>query len=224
MLHAMRTAYTAAPSSRSSLSLGITLAATLLLGGCTAPLMLGTALFGGAAWVMSDKRTPGLQLEDQTIEIKAYNRAIELIGDKGHVVVTSFNRQVLLTGEVFNESDKRAVEQAARRVENVASVTNEMVVTWPSSSSERSNDLVLATKVRATLIDASHLPSQAFKVVVERGVVYLMGRVKAAEANKATELTRNIAGVRKVVRLLDIVTPDPADPALLPPRPTTSNF
>jgi osmotically-inducible protein OsmY len=223
MLHAMRTAYTAAPSSRSSLTLGLTLAATLLLGGCTAPLMLGTALFGGAAWVMSDKRTPGLQLEDQTIEIKAYNRAVELIGDKGHVVVTSFNRQVLLTGEVFNESDKRAVEQAARRVENVASVTNEMVVTWPSSSSERSNDLMLATKVRATLIDASNLPSQAFKVVVERGVVYLMGRVKAAEANKATELTRNIAGVRKVVRLLDLVAPDPADPALLPPRPT-SNF
>ncbi len=208
-------------SARSSLTLSLTLAAaTLLLGGCTAPLMLGTALFGGTAWVMSDKRTPGVQLEDQTIEIKAYNRAIELIGDKGHVVVTSFNRQVLLTGEVFNESDKRAVEQAARRVDNVASVNNELVVTWPSSSSERSNDLMLATKVRATLIDASNLPSQAFKVVVERGVVYLMGRVKAAEANKATELTRNIAGVRKVVRLLDIVAPDPADPALLPPRPT----
>ncbi|MEX8498298.1 BON domain-containing protein [Leptothrix ochracea] len=205
---------------RSSLILGITLAASFVLGGCTAPLMLGTALFGGTAWIMSDKRTPGVQLEDHTIEIKAYNRAIELIGDKGHVVVTSFNRQVLLTGEVFNESDKRAVEQAARRVDNVASVNNELVVTWPSSSSERSNDMMLATKVRATLIDASNVPSQAFKVVVERGVVYLMGRVKAAEANKATELTRNIAGVRKVVRLLDIVAPDPADPALLPPRPT----
>jgi osmotically-inducible protein OsmY len=188
--------------------LGLTIAS--LLAGCTTPVMVGTVLFGGTAWVMSDRRTAGVMLEDEGIEMRARNRTIDVIGNQGHVVVNSYNRQVLLTGEVFNESDRRAVEQAVRKVDNVASISNELVITWPSSMSERTNDLGLQAKVKATLLNDGAVPSTAFKVVVERGVVYLMARVTAAEADRATELTRNIAGVKRVVRLIEIVPGDPA--------------
>lgn len=196
--------------SRSALRplIGLTLAG--LLAGCTTPVMVGTVLFGGTAWVMSDRRTAGVILEDEGIEMRARNRAIDVIGNQGHVVVNSYNRQVLLTGEVFNESDRRAVEQAIRKVENVASLSNELVVTWPSSMSERANDMGLQAKVKATLLNDGGVPSTAFKVVVERGVVYLMARVTAAEADRATELTRNIAGIKRVVRLIEVVSSDPA--------------
>lgn len=190
--------------------IGLTLAG--LLAGCTTPVMVGTVLFGGTAWVMSDRRTAGVILEDEGIEMRARNRAIDVIGNQGHVVVNSYNRQVLLTGEVFNESDRRAVEQAIRKVENVASLSNELVVTWPSSMSERANDMGLQAKVKATLLNDGGVPSTAFKVVVERGVVYLMARVTAAEADRATELTRNIAGIKRVVRLIEVVSSDPAGP------------
>lgn len=198
--------------SRSALRplIGLTLAG--LLAGCTTPVMVGTVLFGGTAWVMSDRRTAGVILEDEGIEMRARNRAIDVIGNQGHVVVNSYNRQVLLTGEVFNESDRRAVEQAIRKVENVASLSNELVVTWPSSMSERANDMGLQAKVKATLLNDGGVPSTAFKVVVERGVVYLMARVTAAEADRATELTRNIAGVKRVVRLIEVESSDPAGP------------
>ena len=188
--------------------IGLTLAG--LLAGCTTPVMVGTVLFGGTAWVMSDRRTAGVILEDEGIEMRARNRAIDVIGNQGHVVVNSYNRQVLLTGEVCNESGRRAVEQAIRKVENVAGLSNELVVTWPSSMSERANDMGLQAKVKATLLNDGGVPSTAFKVVVERGVVYLMARVTAAEADRATELTRNIAGVKRVVRLIEVQPGDPA--------------
>ncbi len=192
--------------------LGLTAAA--LMAGCTTPVMVGTVLFGGTAWVMSDRRTVGVIVEDEGIEIRARNRAIDVIGNQGHVVVNSYNRQILLTGEVFNESDRRAVEQAIRKVDNVAGVTNELVITWPSPMNERANDLGLQAKVKATLINDGGVPSTAFKIVVERGVVYLMARVSAAEADRATELTRNIAGVKRVVRLIEVV---PGDMAVIAP-------
>jgi len=188
--------------------LGLTAAA--LMAGCTTPVMVGTVLFGGTAWVMSDRRTVGVIVEDEGIEMRARNRAIDVIGNQGHVVVNSYNRQILLTGEVFNESDRRAVEQAIRKVDNVAGVTNELVITWPSPMNERANDLGLQAKVKATLLNDGGVPSTAFKIVVERGVVYLMARVTAAEADRATELTRNIAGVKRVVRLIEVVPGDPA--------------
>lgn len=176
------------------------------LGGC-APLIVGGAAVGGAM-VATDRRTSGTQLEDQGIELKASNRIRSLLGDKAHVNVTSYDRQVLLTGEVFNEADKAAIDQTVAKVENVRNVVNELVIGWPSSTSDRSRDVLLLTKVKATLIDAKDLSANAFTVVVERSVVYLMGKVTEAEATRATELVRTISGVQKVVRVLDIVTPD----------------
>ncbi|HET7527604.1 MAG TPA: BON domain-containing protein [Burkholderiaceae bacterium] len=179
-------------------------AAAVQLCGC-APLVVGGAMVGGTM-VALDRRTTGAQLEDQTIESKASNRARELVGDRGHVNVTSYNRAVLITGEVPNESDKVAIEQAVQRVENVRSTVNELAVALPSSMSARSNDSYLTTKVKATFVDAKDLQANAFKVVTERSNVYLMGRVTEREATRASELARTVSGVQKVVRVFEIVS------------------
>lgn len=176
------------------------------LSGCV-PLVIGGAALGGAM-VATDRRTSGTQLEDQGIEVKAANRIREVTGDRSHVNITSYDRQVLLTGEVFNDADKAAVEAAVARVENVRGVVNELIVGWPSSTNDRSRDTLITTKVRATLVDAKDLAANAFTVVTERNVVYLMGKVTEAEATRATDLIRTISGVQKVVRLLDIITPE----------------
>jgi len=178
-------------------------AAAACLHGCA--LVVGGAMVGGTM-VALDRRTTGAQVEDQTIESKASNRARELVGDRGHVNVTSYNRAVLLTGEVANESDKVAVEQAVQRIENVRSTVNELAVALPSSMSTRSNDSYLTTKVKATFVDAKDLQANAFKVITERGNVYLMGRVTEREAARATDLARTVSGVQKVVRVFEVVS------------------
>ncbi len=179
-------------------------AAAAALGAC-APLIVGGAMVGGALMV-SDRRSSGAQVEDQAIELKATGRIGEAIGDRGHVNVTSYNRMVLITGEVPTEADRVAVEQAISRIENVRAVVNELAVMGNSSLSARSNDAILSGQVKAAFIDAKELQSNSLKVVTERGVVYLMGRVTEREAAMATERARGVGGVLKVVRVFEIVT------------------
>jgi osmotically-inducible protein OsmY len=183
---------------------GLALALGGLLGGC-APLLVGGAMVGGTM-MFSDRRTTGTQVEDKAIELKANNRLKEVIGDRSHVNVNSYNRTVLLTGEAATEADKAAIEQTVQKVDNVRSTVNELEVTIPSALSTRSNDALISGKVRATFIDARDLQVNAFKIVTERGVVYLMGRVTEREAARATELARSVGGVQKVVRVFEIVT------------------
>lgn len=191
--------------------------ATAALSGC-APLILGTAV--GSAFVATDRRTSGAQLEDQGIELKAAKRIRDALGDRGHVNVTAYNRQVLLTGEVPTEADKEAAYTAAR-VENVSNVMNELVVSLPSSLSTRSNDVLLAGKVKATFVDARDIFSNAFKVEVQRGEVYLMGLVTEREANRAAELTASISGVKKVVKAFQLISEDELANKLPRPAPAT---
>jgi osmotically-inducible protein OsmY len=174
------------------------------LAGC-APLIVGGAMVGGTLMYV-DRRTTGAQVEDQAIELKAGSRARELAGDNSHVNVTSYNRTVLITGEAATEADRTAIEQAVQKVENVRSTVNELAVTMPSSLSSRSNDSLLTGKVKATYVDAKDLQANAFKVVTERGNVYLMGRVTEREATRGTDLARSVSGVQKVVRVFEIVT------------------
>jgi len=176
------------------------------LTGC-APLLVGGAAVGGAM-VATDRRSSGVQLEDETIELKAGQRIRSTVGERSHVNVTSYQRQVLLTGEVYNEADKTAIEAAIGKIDGVKSVVNDLGVMWPSSTSERSRDLLLVGKVKATFVDAAGLASNAFTVVAERGVVYLMGRVTEEEATRAIHLARAVPGVVKVVRLVDVITPE----------------
>ena len=185
-------------------SLAAALVAASLFTGC-APLLVGGAAVGGALMVV-DRRTSGAQIEDQAIELKAMNRAREVVGDRGHVNVTSYNRQVLLTGEVDNDADRSAVEQTIAKIENVRSIVNELAVMGATSLAARSNDAILTGKVKATFVDAKDVEATAFKVLTERGTVYLMGRVTEREANRAAELARRVAGVQKVVRVFETIS------------------
>ena len=182
-------------------------AAVALLGsalaGC-APLLVGGAVVGGSL-IATDRRTPGIQLEDEGIETRASSRVREL-ATLGNVTVTSYNRSVLLTGEVPGAAERAAVEQAVAKVENVKAVINELGIGASSSLGSRSTDVFLASKVKATLVDAKDVHANAYKVVVERAVVYLMGRVTEREAVRGTELARSASGVQKVVRVLEILT------------------
>lgn len=171
-----------------------------------APLVLGTAV--GGAFMATDRRTSGMQLEDQTIEIKASNRIKDAIGDLGHVNVNAYNRWILLTGEVPTEADKAAAERAARGVENMSNVYNELTVSLNSSLGSRSSDVLLAGKVKATLVDARDIISNAFSVVVERGDVFIMGLVTEREANRAAELAASVKGVNRVVKVMQIISED----------------
>lgn len=178
--------------------------AALTLSGCAALVVGGAAV--GTALVVSDRRTTGVQLEDQAIELKAVNRIREVVGDRGHISVVSYNRMVLLTGEVASEADRVAIEQTVSRIENVRSTVNELAVMGSSSMTARSNDTILTSKVKASFLDAKDLHANTIKVVTERATVYLMGRVTEREAVRATDLARGVSGVQKVVRVFDILT------------------
>lgn len=192
--------------------------AAALLGGCAAPLVVGSAFVGGTL-VATDRRTSGAQVEDEGIELRAVNRLHEAFGDRAHINVTSYNRQVLLSGEVANPQDRQLAEQIVSRVENVASIVNELAVLPASSLAQRSSDSLVTGRVKAALVDARDLYANAFKVVTERGNVYLLGRVSQREANRATEITRGISGVTRVVRVLEIISEDELK-RLLPTPPT----
>jgi osmotically-inducible protein OsmY len=170
-----------------------------------APLLIGGAAVGGA-FSYTDRRTSGTQIDDKAIELKAGSRVGAAIGDRGHVNVTAYNRMALITGEVPTEADRVAVEKAIAGIDNVASTDNELAVMGSSALTARANDAVLTSKVKASFLDHGDLQSNAFKVVTERGIVYLMGRVTQAEADLASTVARNVSGVQKVVLVFDIIT------------------
>lgn len=188
----------------------LTLCSAAVLGGSLTacfPLVVGGAMAGGAL-VAIDRRTSGTQLEDEGIELRAMSRLRDNIGSRARVSVTSYNRQVLLTGEVLNEQDRKLVEQVVSRVDNVASVVNELAIINSPTLVQRSSDVLITGQVKALLIDTKDLYANAFKVVTERGTVYLMGRVTQREADRATEIVRGARGVQKVVRILEIISED----------------
>lgn len=193
---------------------GLVMLMSLGLSAC-APVML--AGFAGTAMVASDRRTSGTQLEDETIELRGSARIRDALGERAHVNITSYNRQVLLSGEVATERDKQIVEGLLEKLENVKSVVNELSIMQPASLSSRSNDLLLSAKVKASLVDSRDLFANAFKVVTERGTVYVMGRVTQREATSATNVIRNVNGVNKVVRLFEIISEEELRNLLPPP-------
>ena len=155
----------------------------------------------------TDRRTTGIQLEDQGIELRAANRVRDL-ATLGQVSVTSYNRTLLVTGEVPSAAERQRVVQAVTAVENVRSVVDELVVAPNSPIGSRSADSVLSGRVKAQLIDAKDLHANAIKVVVERRVVYLMGRVTEREATRASDVARSVSGAQKVVRVFEIISED----------------
>jgi osmotically-inducible protein OsmY len=192
------------PPFRSRSLAAAALAATTLLAGC-APLLIGGAVVGGAL-VATDRRTSGSLVDDEVIEIKAKGRTGEVLGGRGTVTTTSYNRMVLLTGEVPTEADKSLAEQVVARIDNVQSVVNEITVGPMNTFVERTKDVFVAGKVKASIVDAKDLFANSIKVVTHRGTVYLMGRVTEREALRASEVARGVNGVAKVVRVFEILS------------------
>ena len=192
--------------SKSTASLLSTLVMCLGLASCAAPLMFGGVI--GGAMVATDRRTAGIQLEDEMIEQRSGTAMRENFGSKEHINITSYNRQVLITGEVSNDNVRRQVETLVGRVENVRAVVNELAIGPASSTSDRANDVLLVAKVKASMVDTEDVFANVFKVVSERGTVYLMGRVTQREAKRATDVVRGIGGVKRVVRVFDYITED----------------
>jgi osmotically-inducible protein OsmY len=190
-------------------------AAMVALGGC-APLIVGGAAVG-TVLVATDRRTSGAQLEDERIELRAASSLRDAFGERAHVNVNSYNRQVLLTGEVPDEQAKRRAEQIVARVENVRGTFNELAVMPNTSLAQRSNDTLITGKIKASLVDAADVQVNAFRVVTERGVVYLMGRVTPREADRATQIARNVGGVQRVVRVFETLDVD--EPRRVQPAP-----
>ncbi len=197
------------PASRTITKILVLSALLSSLSACTALVVGGTV--AAVAIVATDRRTSGAQLDDEAIEIRASARLREKIGDRGHINVTSYNKRVLLTGEVSSEQVKQLAEQLVFEVENVKLVINELAAMDGSSLQQRSSDAIITGRVKASMVDTSDLrASNLFKVVTERGVVYLMGRVTQREADRGTDIARGVSGVVKVVRSFEIITEEEA--------------
>ncbi len=191
---------------KSTASLLSTLVMCLGLASCAAPLMFGGVI--GGAMVASDRRSTGIQLEDETIEQRSATAIRENFGSKEHISITSYNRQVLITGEVSTDTVRRQVETLIGRVENVRAVVNELVIGPASTTGERASDALLVAKVKASMVDTEDVFANVYKVVGERGTIYLMGRVTQREAKRATDVVRGVAGVKRVVRVFEYITED----------------
>ena len=173
------------------------------LSGC-APLIVGGAVMTGV--VATDRRTAGTQLEDESIELKVASAVRQDLGERVHLNVTSYNRQVLLSGEAATAADRERAEKLAQSQENVKTVVNDLAVMAPSSLTQRTKDTVTTSQIKAAFIDAKDLQSNSIKVVTERGIVYLMGRVTQREAKRATDIARGVGGVAKVVRVFEDIS------------------
>jgi osmotically-inducible protein OsmY len=183
-------------------------AAVVAASGC-APVVVGAAAAGGAA-VAIDRRPADTQLADERIEWTVSGRINDKLKDQGHVNVTSYNRTVLLTGEVTSEALKAEAEKIAA-LPDVKSVVNDLVVAPPTSMSSRSNDAYLTSVVKTRMVGDQKFNPLHVKVVTENGVVYLLGLVTRKEADDATHITRHVSGVKRVVRVFEyIADPPPA--------------
>ena len=196
------------PNIRSLMLVGVLLAASLLGAACI-PLIIGGAAVGGAAVLAADRRSTGIQLEDEAIE-RRLNRAIYGNYKDGEisVYVTSYNRKVLLAGQVISERIYQEVEKIARDGESVREVVNELQVRELSPATVRNNDIAITSKVRAAFVEAKKVPFGVIKVTTERGIVYLLGRVTQEEGDNAAQVAARVSGVNKVVKVFDYLTSD----------------
>jgi osmotically-inducible protein OsmY len=166
-----------------------------LLQACV-PLVAAGA--GATALMAQDRRTTGIYVEDENIEIKCLGRLHDIRGI--HVSATSFNRRVLLTGEVPDEATKKRVQEAIRTIPSVREVVDETQIAGASSLASRGNDALITSNVKARMLKDPRFSATQVKVVTEAGVVYLMGLVTHAEADAAAEVARTTSGVARVVK------------------------
>jgi osmotically-inducible protein OsmY len=180
--------------------------AVTLLDGCVVPVLVGGAAVGGAV-VATDRRDVGVQLEDGKIESRVNAALIDNIPKTAmNINVTSYNRKVLLAGQVKNAEQRALAESVAAKVENVREVVNQLTVGETASFGDRTDDTLLAGKVKTALLGADGVPSGVVKTTVEEGIVYLLGKVTPAEGEAAAKAASRVSGVRRVVKLFDLIS------------------
>ena len=172
---------------------GALVASTLALSGCL-PL------------AAMDRRTIGAQTEDQEIELRARGQLGQAIAESGGISVTSFNRKVLLTGQVASEQDRTNAERIVAELPNVRSVHNELQVLGRSSFTTSAADTSITARVKAALIEAPDLQANTIKVVTESGTVFLMGLVSQREAARAAQVASRVSGVQRVVTVFELIS------------------
>ncbi len=188
------------------LVLSAVIASTLGLSGCFGLAVTGAAI--GTIAVL-DRRSIGAQTEDQTIELRGLRVLNESVNrsHRASVSVTSFNRRVLLTGQVDSEANRQAAEEVVRsRIPNIKDIYNEIEIAPVESFSGQTEDSTLTARVKAGLVRERHLTASAIKVVTERNTVYLMGVVTHEEGQRASIVASQVSGVKRVVTLFEYVT------------------
>lgn len=170
--------------------------------GCVPMFAIGTAA-GTGAYISEDRRTSGMFIEDEGIELKSSRRIHQQFGDNVHINVTSYNRLVLLTGEAPTDAIKADIEKLIMGVDNVRRIYNEIAVAGNTSLSSRSNDALLTSKVKTRFLAERKFQINHVKIVTENGVVYLLGMVTRQEADNAAQIASSTAGVKKVVKVFE---------------------
>jgi len=170
--------------------------------GCVPMFAIGTAA-GTGAYISEDRRTSGMFIEDEGIELKSTRRIHQQFGDNVHINVTSFNRLVLLTGEAPTATIKTDIEKLIMGVDNVRRIYNEIAIAGNTSLSSRSNDTLLTSKVKARFLTERKFQINHVKIVTENEVVYLLGVVTHQEAKSAAQIASSTAGVKKVVKVFE---------------------
>lgn len=192
------------------------LAAAALLQACV-PLIVG-GVAGGVVTAI-DRRTYGEQYRDTEIERTFNHNFSSALEARTAVSANAFNRWVLLTGQAIDEQARSEVETLARSVPNVREVYNEVTIGYPASFTSRANDRLIASNLKARLLDSKEVSSIHVNVICEGNVVYLMGMLTDAEARAAIEIARGAQGVQKVVSLIEIISPEAARQRTLQTEP-----
>lgn len=174
--------------------------------GC-AEILIGSAVMSAVA--AADRRTVGAQAEDKEILLKANHAVSQLVGSAGQVEITSYNRNVLITGVVVNEKFKVQVEKQVNNIRGVQSVVNDLIIgDYSQGLASKSQDALITAKVKAALVNQKDLQANVVKVVTVKGHVYLLGIVTTKEAEAAAEAARSVGGVEKVIKMFEFITED----------------
>ena len=179
---------------------------TLLVNGCST-LAIGTSEMTGLS-LFHDRRSIQKITRDEQIET-AVNIELyldDVVRDLTHFNITSFNGMVLITGEAPGNKVRNRVSAIARKIAGVRLLQNHMVLAYPSSFANRSNDSLITSKVKFKFSNSSNMPgfdTTRIKVITENGQVFLMGLVHKKEAYIATENARRVSGVQRVIKVFE---------------------
>lgn len=178
----------------------------LMLSGCGLPVLLGVGAATTSMIVASDRRTAGVMLDDERIELATMDLVARdtVLRENAHINATSFNGQLLLTGEVPDHESSEALARSAARLPQVRIVKNELVVGPVTDSAIRTRDTGITSRVKSRMLSelGGELANNV-KVVTENGTVYLMGLVTRDEAAQAVTVTMLIAGVQRIVKVFE---------------------